>query len=323
MRRNAGMIVLASVVVIAFGLYMVAFTVPFTQTAVVTRFGKVTHVIDTPGLHFKLPSPIERVYEFDKRLHVQENRLEQFLTADKQSVIATIFTTWRIAPDDEQKVVQYLKEIGQDEKAERVLLGLAHDAMGRVIGKHNFSDFVSTDPAQMKQGEIVNELKALIAEGAIEKYGIQVETIGIKRLELPEEATKKVFDRMSQERKQQATELRAKGDAEATSIRSEAKRDADDIKSRAAAEAARIRAKGQVEAAKYYKTFAMHPELHNFIAQLRALEKMYGKRATLFLDSDDPLGGSGMFTELIKKRLAATQPAEPEQSKELPLTKVK
>jgi hypothetical protein len=78
-----------------------------------------------------------------------------------------------------------------------------------------------------------------------------------------------------------------------------------------------------VEAAKYYKTFAMHPELHNFIAQLRALEKMYSKRATLFLDSDDPLAGSGMFTGLIKKRLAATQPAEPEQSKELPLTKVK
>ncbi len=285
--RSSASIILVLIIVVAFVLYMIAFSVPFTHTAVVTTFGKVTRTIsglNNPGLHWKWPWPIERVALFDNRLRIHESKLEQLFTADEQSITVMIYTAWRISPKKED-VVKYLKEIGTEDKAQMVLTGLAHDAMGKVVGEHSFEDFVSTDPEKMKFTQIEEKLKKLIAEQALTSYGIEVEKVGIKRLELPEDATKKVFDRMKAEREQLAKKYRAEGEGKAREIRAEANKLAGDIENRAKAEAIAIRGEGDVEAAKYYKIFAQHPQLHNFIKRLETLKEILPKRSTLILEA--------------------------------------
>lgn len=286
-QKNIASIILVVIIIAAFVLYMIAFSVPFTHTAVVTTFGKVTRTIsglESPGLHWKWPWPIEKVSFFDNRLRVHESKLEQLFTADEQSITVMVYTAWRISPEKED-VIKYLKEISTEDKAQLVLTGLAHDAMGKVIGEHNFEDFVSTDPNKMKFTQIEEELKTLIARQALESYGIEVKKVGIKRLELPEDATKKVFERMKAEREQLAKKYRAEGESKAREIRAEANKIAGNIENRARAEAIAIRGQGDVEAAKYYSVFAENPQLHNFIKRLEALKEILPKRSTLIMEA--------------------------------------
>ena len=158
--------------------------------------------------------------------------------------------------------------------------------MSKVVGQHTFENFVSTDPKRMKFDKIEDEIKALVAAQGRASYGMEIVNVGIKRLELPEESTKKVFDRMRQEREQLAKKYRAEGDSRARQIRAQAERQASDIENRARAEAIMIAGQGDVEAAKYYKIFAENPSLHNFIKRLETLKEILPRRSTLILDAE-------------------------------------
>jgi len=289
-KRNAASMVLAVVVIVAFGLYMVAFQVPFTHTAVVTQFGKIKATYsgkkpDEVGLKFKYPWPIEKVELFDNRVRVYESNLEQLLTADKQNMTAMIFTAWRIG-NTREEVERFLKVVGGATEAEKRIQGLAHDAMGKVVGKSNFENFVSTDPKRMKFSQMEKDILGLIGDQARNTYGIEIVSVGINRLELPEEATKKVFDRMKQEREQLAKKYLAEGEGQARQIRAQANQLAGEIENAARAEAILITGQGDAEAAKYYKIFAENPDLHNFIRKLETLKETLPKRSTLILDAE-------------------------------------
>lgn len=289
-KRNVASILLAIIVIGVFGLYMFTFTVPFSQTVVVTQFGKVKNTFsgsnaEDVGLHFKLPWPIEQVTSFDNRKRNYDSKREQMFTSDEQSILVTSYAIWQIG-NTKEDVIRYLKEIGTTEKAGQVMTSLIHDAMSKVVGKHTFENFVSTNPERMKFDQIENEIKELVVKEGRDSYGIEIVNVGIKRLELPEESTKKVFDRMRQEREQLAKKYRAEGDSKARQIRAQAERQASDIENRARAEAIMIAGQGDVEAAKYYKIFADNPSLHNFIKRLETLKEILPRRSTLILDAD-------------------------------------
>jgi len=289
-KLNVASMALALIVIAAFLLYMMAFEVPFTHTAVVTRFGEVVGTYsglkaEEVGLHWKAPWPISQVTLFDNRVRIHESKLEQLFTADEQSITATVFTTWRVGTTTDD-VLRFQRTVGTVDNAQSKLSGLAHDAMGKVVGNNAFENFVSTDRKRMKFPQIEKELQTQVSEQAKSTYGIEIVNVGIKRLELPEEATKKVFDRMQQERSQLAKAYRAEGEGKARRIRSDANQVASDIENRARAEAIRIMGQGDVEAAKYYRVFAENPGLHNFIKRLETLKEILPRRSTLILAAE-------------------------------------
>ena len=63
---------------------LVAFIVDTTEYAVVTQFGRPVRTILEPGLHWKLPEPIQTVQRYDNRLQVYEAGQVEFLTKDKK-----------------------------------------------------------------------------------------------------------------------------------------------------------------------------------------------------------------------------------------------
>src|SRR5262245_35688907 len=88
------------------------YTVRFTETAVLTTFGKASEadVIKEPGLGLKATDPIQSVTKYDKRVRLLTVKLETQQTADSKQVIVEGFCTWRV--DDPLKFFQSFSNAG-------------------------------------------------------------------------------------------------------------------------------------------------------------------------------------------------------------------
>ena len=79
-----------------FLLILFLFQVRQTDVAVVTTFGKFSRSIMEPGLNFRWPWPVQRVYKLDNRLRNFERKFEQTQTIDGQPLLVTVFVGWKI-----------------------------------------------------------------------------------------------------------------------------------------------------------------------------------------------------------------------------------
>ena len=93
MSRNIPTLIAAVVVIAIIAFMMFAYQVRFTETAVVTRLDTIREntELSEPGLHFKLPWPIDRVHRFDTRLRSFETEFRQAATQDQKTIILTAF----------------------------------------------------------------------------------------------------------------------------------------------------------------------------------------------------------------------------------------
>jgi len=286
MKRNAMTLIVGAVLVIIFALLLFVFQVRQSEVAIVTTFGKPTaHPYDKPGAYFKWPAPIQQVYKFDQRVQNFEDKFSQTLTADNNNLIVSIYTGWRISDATEF----YPKFQGSVPAAQRILEGMLRSAQNAVIGKHNLADFVNADPKQLKFDAIEDEIKQYVqSELSTNDYGISIEFLGFKKIELPESVTQTVFDRMKNERQKLIARTENEGKAEAQIIESAADRKAADTINNANAAAIRIQGEGEAEAAKVLPVFQQNPDLANYLLRLDALRQALNQRTTLIFDERTP-----------------------------------
>lgn len=288
MKRNPLTLIIGLLLIVIFALLLFVFQVRRTEVAVVTTFGKPTRSVVDPGAYLKWPWPIQRVYKFDQRVQNFEDKLTQGLTADSFNLLTSIYVGWRIS----EPAVFFPKFAGSTQpiaEAERNLERLLSDAKAGVIGRHRLSDLVSPADQGNNFVEIERQiLSALQTQVAANNYGIKIEFLGLKRVQLPESVTQSVFERMTSERQALAASSQYEGEAEAQKIRSAAERRAAEMLANAESEATRIRGEGEAEAAKSLEVFRQNPELANFIFSLDALEQALKERSTLILDQNTP-----------------------------------
>lgn len=282
MKRNALTLVVGVILLVIFFLLLFTFQVRQTEVVVLTTFAKPSAApIDKPGLYFKWPLPIQKVYRFDKRIHNFEDEFDQMLTADGHNLLASVYVGWNV-----EKPREFFNSFpaGTPSAAEPQLKGLVRQTKQAVIGRHAFSDFISSDPKQVKFTQIEEEIMRNIKDSALAKYGVNVQFVGIKKLGIPENVTQKVFDRMTAERQRTIDQLRAQGERESISIRSAADRDRAQILAQAEKEAYAVKGAADAEATKHFSTFQQNQELAIFLAQMRALESALVKGATIIGD---------------------------------------
>ncbi len=280
--KNVAIPILVALIFLILATYLVTFQVRETELAFVTRFGKPVRSIDEPGLHFKWPTPIERVQKFDSRLNVLEPvQLSETTTRGRVPIIVNTYIVWRIA-----EPLQFWNEVRTIENAESKLRSQINDTQNRVIGQHAFSEFVNSDPTKIQFDKIQQEMLADLHERVKEEYGIEIETLGIKQLKISEDVTKDVFERMKAERKRQTEATIALGNAEANKIQSDADAIKIGLEAAAKARATAIRGRGDAEAAKYYKMLEANPKLAIFLRNLEALLEMLKERTTLVIPAD-------------------------------------
>ncbi|MCP3968093.1 MAG: protease modulator HflC [Lentisphaerae bacterium] len=275
---------LGIIVAAIFLIAVFSFQVKETESAVVTTFGKPEEASYGPGLHFRWPYPIQEIFRFDHRFRcfsgTTASQGAETLTKDSKNVFVSVFMNYRIG--DAKKFYEQLVTV---ENGEEQLNDWMRGYTLETLGKYNFDQLINTNPKKMRLVQIQQDILKKLQERA-KPYGIEVSRVGIDALNIPESISKKVFERMNQERKVVAANYLAEGKKKAEEIKIETDSEKRIALAKADAEAKQIRALGDAEAAKYYSVFKKSPELAAFLRKLDSLRKILKSKTTLILDTD-------------------------------------
>jgi membrane protease subunit HflC len=278
---------LLGIIVASFFLMAIfTFQIDETETAIVTTLGTPSEKPYEPGLHLRWPYPIQSVYRFDRRFRCFAGTIatqgQETSTRDNQNIIISIFINYRIA--DAKKFYSSLVTIS---KGEAQLNSWMRGASLEAFGRYKFGQLVNIDPKKMCLEKIQEEiLQELRKQAEKLSSGIEIRSVGINSLNIPQSISESVFKRMIQERNVEAQKFLAEGKSEAQKIRTDINRKRDDIIAEATGRAKEIRAQGDAEAAKYYATYKKSPELAAFLRKIDSLRVIMKSKTTLILDTD-------------------------------------
>lgn len=276
-------ILLGLIVAVVFLIAIFSYQLKSTDFAVVSTLGDVK-AEKAPGLHFRWPFPIQKIYLFDNRQRCFEGnvgKIEETYTADKQNIVLGVYVIYKIV--DPVKLFQSEKNV---EEAENKLNSLMRSSKDEIVGKYKFSQFINTDKDKMKLPAIELDIKNLLKEVALKNYGLEIKEVGIKSLGIPEKVTDKVIKRMKNEREAASAAYREEGKKLAQKIRDEADKEKQEKLAIAQAKAKIIRAEGDAQAAAYYAVFKEEPDLAIFLKKLDSLKKIVESRTTLVIDTN-------------------------------------
>lgn len=307
---------LAVVVNALVGLILVALLVGYTcylqvregTAAIVTRFGEPVRSITEPGPYFKLPWPIEDARTFDMRKRVFNTPYTATLTRDRRNVVLLTYVVWRI--DDPQL---FLQSVGDESAAATKIDGMVTAAKNTLMGRYDLSALVSTDAQKIRTSEIESEIVSEVKEVAAEKFGINIEQVGFKRIAYEQANVTAVLAQMQAEREAEAKQLRAEGDKESRRIRDEAAVKSEEILREGRIGAGNIRGEAEQAASEIYaKAHRMDPEFYRYWRSLEALKNTLGQEATVVLRTDQ-----GFFDLLTDSPESPRTDAENEQTDKL------
>jgi modulator of FtsH protease HflC len=254
------------IVLAAIGALIVAaasiFTVGQTEQALVLRFGDPVAgrgLVTEPGLHFKIPF-IENVVLLDKRILDVETPTQEVLAADNTRVEVDSFLKYRIVDP-----LKFYQTVGDTDRANVQLGYILNSAVRRVLGDADLAQIVS-GAREALMGAIREQVNQQTA-----KLGVVAVDVRIRRTDLPQQISEKVFSRMQSEWARQAALYRAQGTEQAQEITAKADRDVVVLKADAQRDADQIRGAGDAERARIFATaFGKDPEFFAFYRSMQA-----------------------------------------------------
>jgi membrane protease subunit HflC len=149
------------------------------------------------------------------------------------------------------------------------------------LGLFDMSEIVSE-----KREGIMKRVTEISNEKA-NTYGIEIVDVRIKRVDLPPENEKYIFDRMRAERERIAKQYRAEGQEESAKIIAETEREKTVILAEAYKTAQVLKGEGEAESVKIYaESFNQDPEFYKFYRTLEAYRKTFKDKTTVLLSTD-------------------------------------
>lgn len=271
-----GTLLIVLIVAILFLANLSLFIVDETKQAIVLQFGKPIRSIKDPGLNWKLPF-IQNVVFFEDRLLVYDAAPTEIITKDKKTLIVDNYARWKII--DPLKFLQTVRDLNG---AQARLDDIIYSELRVDLGLFDMSEIVSErrEGIMKRVTEVSNE-KASI-------YGIEIVDVRIKRVDLPPENEKFIFDRMRAERERIAKQYRAEGQEESAKIIAETEREKTVILAEAYKSAQILKGEGEAESVKIYaESFNQDPEFYKFYRTLEAYTKTFRDKTTVLLSTDN------------------------------------
>lgn len=243
------------------------------ETAVVLRLGEIVEADVEPGLHFKTPF-INNVRKFDSRLQTLDSSPERYLTSEKKNLIVDSFVKWRI-----KDVEKFYTTMNGDNRQAGLKLGqIIKDGLRAEFGNRSVKEVISGERV-----EIAQKIKATTASAA-SSFGIEIEDIRIKRIDLAKDISESVYRRMEAERNRVAKDLRSKGSESAEKIKADADRQRVVILADAYSEAEILRGKGDATAAEIYaKAYNLDAEFYSFYHSINAYKNSFNDKSDIML----------------------------------------
>ena len=216
MKGSLGFTSIIVIVLVIITVLVSVFTVDQTEQALVLRFGEPVAgrgLVTEPGLHFKIPF-VENVVLIDKRLLDLESAKEEVLASDNTRIEVDAILRYRITDP-----LKFYQTVGTIERGASQLESLLNSAIRRVLGVATMTQIVR-DEREKLMGDIRDQVNPNAAE-----LGVEAVDVRVRRADLPEQISEKVFSRMQTERAREAAEFRAQGSERSQTIRAKADRD--------------------------------------------------------------------------------------------------
>ena len=291
------------VVIIVLGvLYASYYTVDETEQVIITQFGRpVGDPKTNPGLYFKIPI-IQQANYFPKILLEWDGEPGKIPTLDKTFIWVDTFARWKIVDP-----LAYFQTVNNEVAAHARLDDIINSAVRNFVTSYPLIETVRKTNRELETFEVgVEEVKGKsslgivttgrgkIAKGILdqaqpkmEKFGIQLVDVKIKRINYVEEVRKTVYGRMIAERKQIAEKFRSEGQGEARKIEGDRERDLKQITSEAYRTAQEIKGKADAEATLIYaQAFGEDPDFYSFLQTLDIYKETMDKDSSLILSTD-------------------------------------
>lgn len=293
---------IASTLMVALALLnSMLFVVDQRQFGVVYALGQIKEVVTEPGLHFKLPPPLQNVQYVDKRLLTLDSTdTEPMLTAEKQRVVIDWYVRWRIVNPSE-----YIRNVGRSENDGALQLNrVMRNAFQEEINKHTVRELLSSHREAL-MSDVKKEVLDAVNRGD-KPWGIDVVDVRITRVDYAETITESVYRRMEAERKRVANELRSTGAAEGEKIRADADRQREVTVANAYRDAQKIKGEGDAAAARIYaEAFGKDPQFARFYRSLEAYRASFVSKQDVMVV--DP-GSSDFFRSYRSPAGQSSQP---------------
>jgi len=273
MKKGTLLIILIVAILLLANLSL--FIVDETKQAIVLQFGKPIRAIKEPGLNFKIPF-IQNVVFFEDRLLVYDAAPTEIITKDKKTLIVDNYARWKIV--DPLKFLQTVRDLNG---AQARLDDIVYSELRVDLGLFNMSEIVS------EKREGIMERVTKISDEKARTYGIEIVDVRIKRIDLPPENEKYIFDRMKAERERIAKQYRAEGQEESAKIIAETEREKTVILAEAYKTAQTLKGEGEAESVKIYaESFNQDPEFYKFYRTLEAYRNTFKDKTTVLLSTD-------------------------------------
>ena len=256
-------------VVLAFAAAsMSLFVVDERELAVKLKFGEIVKSDYSPGLHWKWPIA-ETVAKFPDRILTYDSQPEKFLTGEKKNLFVNYYVAWRITDPAQY----YRAAAGNELFAIERLTAIIKEGIKAQFSRRKVTEVVSAERSELMQ-DMLTQARSTAGE-----LGIEVVDVRVKRIDLSDEVSDSVFNRMRQERVRVAKQLRAEGAEEAERIRAAADRERTVILAEAYRDAEQIRGSGDAQAAEIYAgAFNKNREFYAFYRSMEAYRESLGQQ---------------------------------------------
>ncbi|MDH3646159.1 MAG: protease modulator HflC [Gammaproteobacteria bacterium] len=259
--------ILIAVAIIVGIITQCIFIVDERDLALRFKFGEIVQTDYAPGLYFKWPMPINNVLKMPDRILTSDNQPERFLTGETKFVLVDFFIKWKIID-----AAQFYRSFrGLEDTAHARLVEIVTDGMKDEFSRRTIPEVVSAERSELMD-------RMLIASQQVaQQFGVDIIDVRVKRIDLPDEVSGSVYDRMRQERARTAKKLRAEGEETSERIQAEAERERTVIVAEAYRDAERIRGEGDARAAEIYaNAYNKNQEFYSFHRSMQAYRRSLG-----------------------------------------------
>lgn len=298
--------IVAGVLILLWVLFSGVYIVEANEEGVVTRFGEF-HRISSPGIHVKLPYPVERVYTPEV---TQINKLEVgfrsgfgngeravpeealMLTGDENIVDINFVVQWRI-----DKADHYLFNV---RAPETIVKAVAESAMREVVGQVKIMSLIS-EGAGRKQAAV--DTKQLM-QRMLDEYeaGIHIKAVNLLKAD-PPAAVIEAFRDVQSARADMET-ARNQAEAYRNDILPRARGQAEQMLQQAEAYKNEVMARAEGEASRFaavYEEYKQAPKVVRDRMYLEAMEEIYSGMNKVIVGDKN---GSGVLPFLPLHQLA-------------------
>ena len=282
------------IVIIVVGLaYYSLFTVNEKEFVVVTRFGKPVRTLEQAGLYFKRPGLLETVNRIERRAKVFKTQPIQLLLGDKNPLIITCYICWKISDP-----LTFLQSVTSSDIVDQKIGDMVNSLLGSTLGDYTIENIINVKPELVKIEEIEARILAESEQKAIEKYGIKIIDVGVRRLAYPQIVTQSVYNRMRAERDKEAKKYLAEGKEEAAKIEAQTDKEVAQIIAEANKESEILKGQGDKEAMNIYaEAYGQDRGFFEFTKSLEACREVLKNKSTLILSTESEIFKYLKYTE--------------------------